>query len=263
MGGLVKSILPIAATVGGSLLGGPVGGMIGSALGGAISGSNASHDAAGQQVDAANNATVLQKAMYEQNQRNLNPFMQGGTSALSSILDMFKNGQLGGSFTPQDFLANKDPGYDFQLKQGQQALMNSQAATNGTLSGAALKSLVDYNQGMASTGYQNAYSRWLGTQQNKYGQLSDIAKLGENAAAGAGNTGVGYANGISSTITGAGNAAAAGTIGSANAISSGLNNLSAYRYLNGGGSSGGSGGGLFGGFSLSDLINGTGLGGGL
>ncbi|HEY8879215.1 MAG TPA: hypothetical protein VIN03_16725 [Roseateles sp.] len=236
--------------------------MIGSALGGAISGSNASHDAAGQQVDAANNATALQKAMYEQNQRNLSPYMQGGTSALSSILDMFKSGQLGGQFTGADYLANKDPGYDFQLQQGQQALMNSQAATNGALSGAALKSLIGFNQGMASTGYQNAYNRWLSTQQNKYGQLSDIAKLGENAAAGAGNTGVGYANGISNTITGAGNAAAAGTIGSANAISSGLNNYGALRYLDSGGS-GGSGGGIFGGFSLSDLINGTGLGGGL
>lgn len=216
------------------------------AAGSALLGAVGSMNAADTQASAANNATAMQQGMFNQTQQNLQPYMQGGSTALSSILDKLKNGQLGGGFTPADFLSNKDPGYDFQLKQGQQALMNSQAATNGSLSGAALKSLIDYNQGQASTGYQNAYNRWLATQNNTFNQLSSLASLGENAGANVGNTGATYANGMANTITGAANANAAGTIGAVNAISGGLNNYNAYRYLNGGygGGYGGGGGGV-------------------
>jgi len=207
--------------------------VIGAGLGGALISSSASKSAANTQADAANNATAQQLAMYQQNQSNLQPYMQGGNTALSTLSGKMADGSLGGNFMPADYLANKDPGYDFQLNQGQQALQNSQAAGSGVLSGSALKGLINYNQGVASTGYQNAYNRWLSSQQNTFGQLSGVAGLGESAAAGAGTTGAGYASGISNTITGAGNAQAAGTVGSANAISNGLSSGAGYMYLNG------------------------------
>lgn len=206
--------------------------VIGAGLGGALISANASKSAANTQANAANAATAQQEGMYEQNQANLQPYMQGGNVALSSLNGKLASGALGGSFTPADYLANQDPGYSFQLNQGQQALQNSQAAGDGVLSGSALKGLINYNQGVAATGYQNAYNRWLQSQQNTFGQLMGTATLGENAAAGAGTTGAGYASGISNTITGAGNAQAAGTVGSANAISNGLSNGSGYLYLN-------------------------------
>lgn len=206
--------------------------VIGAGLGGALISANASKSAANTQANAANAATAQQEGMYEQNQANLQPYMQGGNVALSSLNSKLASGALGGNFTPADYLANQDPGYAFQLAQGQQALQNSQAAQDGVLSGSALKGLINYNQGVASTGYQNAYNRWLQSQQNTFGQLMGTATLGENAAAGAGTTGAGYANGISNTITGSGNAQAAGTVGSANAISNGLSNGSGYLYLN-------------------------------
>src|SRR5574337_209590 len=206
-------------------------GAVGSIAVGAMN-AGASQSAANTQADAANNATAQQLQMYEQNQQNLQPYMQGGNVALSSLNSKLASGALGGNFTPADYLANQDPGYAFQLAQGQQALQNSQAAQDGVLSGSALKGLINYNQGVASTGYQNAYNRWLQSQQNTYNQLAGVASLGESAAAGAGTTGAAYAGGISNTITGAGNAQAAGTIGSANAISNGLSNGAGYMYLN-------------------------------
>lgn len=182
-------------------------------------------DAAKAQQEAANNATANTQAMFNTTQANLHPYMEGGSTALSSLLDKLKSGQLGGSFTGADYLANKDPGYDFQLQQGQQALQNSQAAGNGALSGSALKELIGFNQGMASTGYQNAYNRWLSNQQNTYSQLSGLASLGENAGANVGNAGVGYSNNMAGTITGAGNAKAGGYMGVTNAFNQGVNSL--------------------------------------
>ena len=233
-------------------------GVGGSLLGGAIS-SNASQNAANTQANAANNATQLQQNMFNQTQQNLQPYMQGGGTALSSLLSKLQNGQLGGNFTQQDYLNNQDPGYQFQLQQGQQGLQNSQAAQNGIMSGSAMKDLINFNQGTAATGYQNAYNRWLQQQQNTYGQLSGVAGLGENAAAGLGNTGASYANGMSNTITGVGNAQAAGQIGSANAWSGALNNgMGYYQLSNMMNNSGGGGGGLFGsvGSGLADLAAG-------
>lgn len=213
----------------------------GAALAGGYMSSQASQNAADTQSAASRYAADVQKQMYDQTRSDLSPYMKGGGTALSSLLDKINSGQLGGSFTEQDYLDNRDPGYQFQLQQGQNALQNSQAAGNGIMSGAALKDLINFNQGTAATGYQNAYNRWLSQQQNTYNQLSGIAGLGENAAAGAGNVGATYANSIGNNITGAANAQAAGQIGSANAWSGALNNGMGYyqlsQMLNGGGNS--------------------------
>ena len=231
----------------GTAIGGLSPGLIGAgvSLANGLMGSNASSNAAGGQVAASNRTADMQQGMYDQNQKNLQPYMQGGNVALSSLSGKLADGSLGGQFSNADFLANKDPGYQFQLDQGNQALQSSQAAGNGVLSGSALKGLINYNQGMASTGYQNAYQRWLGQQQNTYGQLNGVATLGENAAAGAGATGASYANTIGNTITGGANAAASGIVGSSNALSSGLSNGAGYMYLNSLGKNGMGGGGGF------------------
>lgn len=204
----------------------------GATVAGAYIGSQSSKDAANTQADAANNATANTRAMFDQTQSNLQPYMQGGSSALTSLLDKINGGKLGGNFTMADYLANQDPGYQFQLQQGQQALQNSQAAGDGALSGSALKGLINFNQSSAATGYQNAYNRWLSSQNNTYNQLSGLASLGENAGANVGNAGVGYSSNMANTITGAGNALAAGTVGSANAITGSINNGLGYYQLN-------------------------------
>ena len=194
--------------------------------------SNAAQSAADTQAGAAQNTAAMQQRMYDQNQSNLKPYNEQGQTSLSTLTGKMADGSLGGQFTGADYLANKDPGYKFQLDQGNQALQNSQAAGDGVMSGSAMKGLIDYNQGRAATGYQSAYQRWLTSQQNTYGQLSGVASLGENAAAQAGNTGANYANSIGNTIMGGANASAAGQIGSANAISGGINNAGNYFMLN-------------------------------
>lgn len=202
------------------------------ALGGAVIGGLAANSAARTQAGAANNATALNERIYEQNQGNLRPYMGMGATAGRTLSSMLApGGQLMRSFTPQDYLANRDPGYQFQLQQGNQALQNSQAAGNGVLSGTALKDLMAFNQNYASTGYQNAFDRWQAQNTNVYNRLLGMSQLGENAAAGAGNTGATIGANMSNSMIGAGNAAAAGQIGMANAIGGGLNNAGGYYMM--------------------------------
>lgn len=67
---------------------GAIGGIVAGAgaIGGALISSSASRDAAGQQSDAANRATDIQNAQWQQTQNNLRPFLQLGTSAINPLL---------------------------------------------------------------------------------------------------------------------------------------------------------------------------------
>lgn len=115
-----------------------------------------------------------------------------------------------------------DPGIKFQTQQGNLALQNSQAAKDGAMSGAALKDLIGYNQGMAGTGFQSAFDRYMAGKSFTLGSLSDTAGRGQAAAGNTVNAAPNFSSGIAGTITGAGNAQAAGTVGSANALSGSL-----------------------------------------
>lgn len=118
-----------------------------------------------------------------------------------------------GSFADQ--LAN-DPGYQFRLKQGQNALESSAAARGNLNSGATMKALQRYGQDFGSNEYQNAY-----------GRMSQLANMGLNAGTNmsnaAGNYGqslnqnaIGLGNALSGNMTGLGNAQASAQIAQAN-----------------------------------------------
>jgi hypothetical protein len=62
----------------------------------------------------------------------------------------------------------QDPGYQFRLQQGQQALENSAAARGTLLTGGTAKALSDYGQASGSQEYGNAFNRALtGYNTNK------------------------------------------------------------------------------------------------
>lgn len=80
-------------------------------------------------------------------------------------------------FTEQDF--RNDPGYQFRLEQGQQALERSQAARGGLLSGRALRETQELGQGLADQSYQDAYNRWLQKQRQGVGVAGQQAELSQ------------------------------------------------------------------------------------
>jgi len=204
--------------------------IVGGGLASSAIGAIGANSAADTQASAANNATQTQEDMYNQTVKNEQPFMNAGTTALSTL-----TGQLPTLNAPIDntnWQRYMDPSYQFQLQQGQQALQNSQAAQDGALSGAAMKGLIQYNQNFANTGFQNAFNNYQTQNQNIYNRLAGLAQLGQNAASNTGMTGAGMASGIANTITGAGNAQAAGMMGIGNALSGGLNSGMGYYMLN-------------------------------
>jgi hypothetical protein len=219
---------------------------VAAAVGGALVGGIASNMAAGTQADAANNATNAQQAMFNTTVANEQPYMTAGSTALSTL-----NGQLPTLNTPinnTNWQQYMDPGYQFQLGQGQQALQNSQAAGDGAMSGAAMKGLIQYNQNYANTAYSNAFNQYQTQNSNIYSRLANLANLGQNAAAGTGQAAVATGANEANTITGAGNAEAAGIMGTGNAVSGGISNGMGYMMLNNM-----SGGSLFGGSSSAGV----------
>jgi hypothetical protein len=235
-----------AAGAGGTAAGGvPISSFLTSPLGmsgllsagGSILGALASKNAANTQAQAGQNALNLQRDIFNTQVGLEAPFRQGGVDSLSKLSYLLGVGQnnpdlsssAGGygsmlkPFGMEDF--QLDPGIQFQIQQGNQALINSQAAQNGTLSGAAMKALIGYNQQMAGTGYQSAYDRYMQNKQFQLNSLLAPTQIGQAAASGtAANAGT-MGNAMSDTITGIGNANASGTVGAANALSGGLGAL--------------------------------------
>jgi len=144
-------------------------------------------------------------------------------------------GYLSQTFGPEQFQAGMDPGYQWRQQQGAQSVMNSAAAGSGSLSGPALRALMEAGQGMASQEYGSAFDRFQTQQGNIFQRLSSIAGLGQNAAAGVGNQAVATGANIGANITGAANAGAAGQIGSANAIAGGIGDAASLYYMYAGG----------------------------
>lgn len=93
---------------------------------------------------------------------------------------------LSAKFEPGDL--TQDPGYQFQLAQGNKALDRTQSARGNYFSGDALRAAQDYGQGLASTTYGDAYNRFLQGQQQKLGAAGALTGVNDaigNTRAGA------------------------------------------------------------------------------
>lgn len=70
------------------------------------------------------------------------------------LIDASMRGDYSGFYT--------SPDYQFRLSGGNKAMDRSGSANGMSMSGAQMKSLSDYNQGMASTEYNNWYNKMAG-----------------------------------------------------------------------------------------------------
>ena len=233
----------LLSTIGNALTGTGTGG-IGSGLGSIISGlggAYAANKAAQTQSNASNQAAQTQLQMFNQTQQNLQPYMQGGTTAMNQLV---AGTQPGGALTPTPYSNfttqqfQQDPGYQFQLQQGQNALTNAASLTGGMNSN-NLKGMVNYSQGMANTDYQNALNNYIqqyqlgnNAKQQQFTNVLAQAGMGENAAAGLGNTSAQVGSQVGNNIVGSGVAQSAGTVGTANALTGAYNNYLQNQFLN-------------------------------
>lgn len=197
-------------------------------IAGAVITSNAQRDAANTQAGAANNASQTQWNMYEQQRQDQQPWLQAGSKALGDLQTQMPDLQR--QFSMADF--HEDPGYQFTLNQGLDAMQRSAAAKGMLGSTGTMQGLNNYAQGMASDQYQNAYNRFTQNQNQRYNMLSGIAGTGQVANGQIGQAGMNTANNISANQIGAGNAQSAAQIGSANAWGGALSN-GANAWMNG------------------------------
>ena len=80
------------------------------------------------------------------------------------------------------------PGYQFRVDQGRQAIERSAAARGGLNSGATMKALQGYGQGMAADEYGTFYNRLGAMSGTGQTQVNSLASLGANSAANQGNS---------------------------------------------------------------------------
>jgi hypothetical protein len=133
-------------------------------------------------------------------------------------------GGYGSLMTPfnASMMKQYDPGYQFQMQQGQQGVLNGDASSAGALSGAAQKDLIGFNQGYANSAYNNAFNQYQTQQGNIYQRLGGMAQMGQSAASNSATGASSFANGIGQSMTNTGTAIGAGYAGAGNAIGNSL-----------------------------------------
>lgn len=193
-----------------------MGSFVDNTLGTNIFGENSNAKAAGSMDRATERANAAINAGYQNQVGFQTPFQQAGGNALSALA-----GGAGGMM--QNW--QQDPGYQFQLQQGNTAINNAMAARGMGNSGAALKELTRYGQNLASQEYDKVYNR----ENNR---LSMLAGMGQSAANTLTNAAGNQATSLSNNYLGQGNAHAAAAIGQgnqqANLLNQGIQGAAAY-----------------------------------
>jgi hypothetical protein len=228
-------------------------GAVGS-IGGSLITSSAAGKAGAAQADAANRAAALGQQQYDQVREDLLPYAKMGEAALpdlqafpaqaSNVLQGARNTAqanipgANGNLSNIDWL-RQQPGYAFQLAEGQKAVQNSATGRGLGISGSAMKAGATFATGLADSNFQTAfnqsqtkyadysqqYQNALSNLNAQYSYLSGNATLGENAAARSGAIGQAGSAAAGKNIADAGVATAAGINRAASAESSGLNSL--------------------------------------
>jgi len=186
-------------------------------LGGAYLASKGAKDAAKTQAQSSAAALGEQQREFDINQANEQPYLDAGKTALGQYQT-----DINKPTTAADVMAN-DPGYQFNLDQGQTALDRKIAAMGGRVSGAALKATDQYATNYATGAYNAAYQR----SQDRLNRLAALAGLGQTATGASAAAGQAGTNAMTSLITNQGDARAAGQMAQANIWGNAGNQLAA------------------------------------
>jgi len=230
-GGLASSITPNLLTSGalssaaGAGLGGGGGdsslwssllgnkNLLSSLIGSGVQGLS-SYLASNAQQDSAEQANNTLWNMFNQTRTDNLPMLAARNGALSNMVNLTTPGK-------QFDQMQLDPGYQFRLDQGQDALDNRLRAAGKFYSGSALKAGTDYNQNFASNEFGNIFNR-----------NASLAGLGQTATSATQALGANTANNVANNQTDMGNARASGYMGIGNAVQGGINSYNQQNMLN-------------------------------
>ena len=160
----------------------------------------------------------------------LSPWTTASQPALTQQSDLLGlNGQPAADAAMATY--QQSPGYQWQLGQGVRAVNASAAANEMTRSGATMKALDTFGQGLANTDFGSYWNR-----------LQQLSQGGLSAAGGIANAATGTATNISGVDTGQASMDASIYGNMAKGVSTGANQLMSntafQNYIGGGGGSG-------------------------
>lgn len=234
---------------------GAIAGAVG--IGGALISSDAAKDTAKAQTSAAANTNATNLQIFREQQAALAPWRASGEAALNNVnaflgLSPAPTGTTvdqaalaaarrprinpvtgeviptaaptttapttpAAPATPDYSVFTNSPGYQFGLKQGQDAVTSSRAASGGLQSGATLKALTEYGQDYA------------GTKANDYlNQLFSVAGFGQAATNNTNALQSNYGNSVARTNEQTANALGSSYATQANAWNNALGNIGGY-----------------------------------
>lgn len=225
-------------------------------IGGALLSSNATSHAADSQAEGTAKGIAENARQFDVTQANQAPYLAAGKTALGTLASE--------NDTPLDqSKIQMDPGYQFGLTQGQQAIDRKTAAGGGRISGAALKEAAQYGTDYATTGYSAAYGRANQARTDRLNRLAALAGVGQTATQNVGALGAQTAGANSALMVAAGSNAGAATLAQGNIWGSAGNQIAALYGRGAGTGYTGNGGGVNTGygagtdFSRPALANGT------
>jgi hypothetical protein len=189
-------------------------------LGTTLIGSGIQANAAGKAVDAqaqsTNAAIAEQRRQFDLQRSDSAAYRDAGVNALSQFQTLNNT-----PTTAADVM--QDPGYQFGLDQGQQAIDRKVAAMGGRVSGQAIKAAGRFGTNYATTGYTAADQR----RNDRLNRLASLAGIGQSATNASAAAGSAMANNISGLVTGQGNAAGGGIMARGNIWANTANQLAA------------------------------------
>lgn len=185
-----------------------------------VAGGMAVASAAGSIMGGRSAARGQRRSLREQRRQfslineQLAPFRQAGLGGLRGVQSLLRD--------PSSIL--EDPAYQFALSQGQEAITGSKAAAGTLSSGATLKDLTEFGQGLATSTYQQQIQNQMG-----------LATLGAQSASQGAQITSNISGNISNGLSRMGAIGAAQTTGVAGAIGTGLRDYYTLSRFNRGG----------------------------
>ena len=207
--------------------------------------------AAELQAQSSREALDFQQQMFSTQQENFAPWLQAGQGAIGDLSGLLGIGGQGGDGSllqpfgrefvpPTGATMQNDPGFQFRLQEGLDALQNSAAARGGLLTGATGEALTRYAQDYASgeygnvynralTEYQTAYNAFQQGQANQFNRLASVSGLGQTAAGQLGGLGQYAAGNIGNLLMGSARNVGNILMGTAGQVGESLQNAAAAR----------------------------------
>lgn len=204
-------------------------------IGGAVIGAGATaysgKKAAEATEKAAQKASNTELEMYYQTREDLAPYRETGTAALSKLGALYGIGDQteedAGTRAPDYSDFYESPDYQFTFDQGTRAVEQSLAKRGlggAADSGAAMKSLTRFGQGLASQQFSNYRN-----------SLAALAGIGQTATTTGASFGASTSSAVGRNIMAAGDARASSYLNTGAAVSNVADSAAQYQLLKAGG----------------------------